>query len=184
MLFDFGASTDGIIQTAFVVQDLDAAMEHFSARLGVGPWTTVRDAGPEGQTYRGQPAQTTTHVGFGFSGHMQYELIQPADDLPSVYRDVIEDRGYGFHHFGYATPKFEEAVAAMRDDGYEIAAAVEGSGLRIAYFDTRDILPGMTELIEATDAVNTFFSGMWRASVDAGAPPAAPPLVPGSPPHS
>ena len=70
MQFDFGQPTDGIFQTAFVVEDLDAAIEQFSARLRVGPWTTVRDVGPQGARYRGEPAQATLHVGFGFAGHM------------------------------------------------------------------------------------------------------------------
>ena len=48
MLFDFGQPTDGIFQTAFVVEDLDAAIEQFSARLSVGPWTTMRAVGPQG----------------------------------------------------------------------------------------------------------------------------------------
>jgi hypothetical protein len=38
----------------------------------------------------------------GFAGHMQIELIQPLDDHPSVYRETIEARGHGFHHFGIA----------------------------------------------------------------------------------
>jgi hypothetical protein len=28
-------------------------------------------------------------LALGFSGHMCFELIQPLDDKPSVYRDVI-----------------------------------------------------------------------------------------------
>ena len=75
MRFDFGGPTDGIFQTAFVVEDLDAAMEQFSARMGVGPWTSLRDVSPEGTIYRGAPAQAALHVGFGFSGSMLYELM-------------------------------------------------------------------------------------------------------------
>ena len=55
MQFDFGQPTDGIFQTAFVVEDLDAAIEQFSSRLRVGPWTTVRNASPQGARYRGEP---------------------------------------------------------------------------------------------------------------------------------
>ena len=64
-------------------------------------------------------------VGFGFAGHMLYELIQPADDLPSVFREVVEQRGYGFHHFGYATPAYDEAVANMHAHGYETVASLK-----------------------------------------------------------
>jgi hypothetical protein len=180
MQFDFGAPTDGIFQTGFIVEDLDTAIEQFSARLRVGPWTTMRDVSPQGSFYRGEPAQATLHVGFGFAGHMLYELIQPADDHPSVYREVIQERGYGFHHFGYATTTFDDDVATMRAQGYEMAAGIEIPDLRLAYFDTRDVLPGMTELIEANEAVNASFTGIWKASLGAADGAAPPPPAPPS----
>ena len=152
MTSDWGRPTEGIFQTAFVVEDLDFAIEQFSSRLHVGPWRTFRDVGPEGALYRGEPARARLHVAFGFARHMTYELVQPADDAPSVYRDVINDRGYGFHHFGFGTKDFDEAVAAMRADGYQTVGSLELPDLRLAVFDTRDVMPGMTELIEVSDA--------------------------------
>lgn len=166
MLFDFGQPTDGLIQMAFVVEDLDAAMARFSESFRVGPWTVLRDFAGEHPRYRGEPAQARAHVALGFGGHMQYELIQPVDDLPSVHRDVITQRGYGFHHFGYATTAFDEAVEAMHRRGYEtVFTASVGSDSRVAYFDTRDILPGMTELIEASPGLNEAFTDMYRESL-------------------
>lgn len=166
MLFDFGQPTDGIIQTAFVVADLESAMTEFSGRLRAGPWTVLRDVGGPQDRYRGQPARARAHIALGFAGHMQYELIQPADDFPSVFREVIDDRGYGFHHFGCATTAFDEAVEAMHAQGYETAfSAIAPGGVRVAYFDTRDVLPGMTELIEASDTLNADFTAMYQASI-------------------
>ena len=149
---DWGRPTDGIFQTAFVVEDLEAAIEQFSVRFSVGPWRTFRDVGPEGAVYRGEPARAPLHVAFGFAGYMTYELVQPVDETPSVYREVIDDRGYGFHHFGYGTRDFDKAVAAMHAEGYQTVGSLELPDLRLAIFDTRDILPGMTELIEVKEA--------------------------------
>lgn len=166
MLFDFGQPVNGIIQTAFVVADLGSAMAEFSGRLRVGPWTVLRDVGGPEDRYRGQPAQGRAHIALGFAGHMQYELIEPADEFPSVFREVIEQRGYGFHHFGYATPAFGAAVEVMHAQGYEtVFSAVAPGGVRVAYFDTRDVLPGMTELIEASEELNAEFTAMYRASI-------------------
>lgn len=169
MLFDFGQPTDGIIQTAFVVEDLERAMEQFTTRFGVGPWTVLRDFAGDDPRYRGEPTAARAHVALGFGGHMQYELIAPADDLPSVHRDVIRERGYGFHHFGYATTSFDRTVAAMHAEGYPtVFSASVGPGSRVAYFDTRDVLPGMTELMEAGPDLNAAFTEMYRSSL---APP-------------
>ena len=54
MLSDWGRPTKGIFQTAFVVEDLDVAIEQFSTRFNVGPWTVLRDVDPEGALYRGE----------------------------------------------------------------------------------------------------------------------------------
>jgi Glyoxalase/Bleomycin resistance protein/Dioxygenase superfamily len=166
MLFDFGQPTNGIIQTAFVVADLNAAMAAFSGRLRAGPWTVLRNVGSPQDRYRDQPTQARAHIALGFAGHMQYELIQPADDLPSVFREVIEERGYGFHHFGCATTAFAGSVEVMHAQGYEtVFSAVAPGGVRVAYFDTRDVLPGMTELIESCEALNGDFTAMYKASI-------------------
>lgn len=180
MLFDFGQPTDGIFQVAFVVEDLETSIEQFSSRLDIGPWTTLRDVGPDGTTFLGKPSRARSHVAFGFCGHMAYELIQPTDNHPSVHREVIEDRGYGFHHFGRATSNFDRSLEAMSEAGYEPIGRVQLPGLRIAMLDTRDVLPGMTELIEASEAVNTSFTGMWMASLGGGGVPAPPPPAPPS----
>lgn len=165
MLFDFGQPTDGVIQTAFVVQDLDDAMQQFANMFRIGPWTVLRDFAGADPRYRGEPTEAKAHIALGFGGHMQYELIQPADDLPSVHRDVIVERGYGFHHFGYATTRFDELVGEMHGKGYEtVFSDSVGPGSRVAYFDTRDILPGMTELLEASPDLNEKFTAMYRAS--------------------
>ena len=184
MLFDFGQPTDGIFQSGFIVEEIDLAIEQFSARLNISPWTTIRDVGPQGSVYRGEPAQAILHVAFGFSGHMVYELIQQVNDVPSLYREVIDDRGYGFHHFGYATPAFDQAVAAMGAGGFDNVGGLEMPDLRLAYFDTRDVLPGMVELIEANDSVNATFTAIWKASIGERGEPAPAPTAPPSVPRS
>jgi hypothetical protein len=166
MLFGFGQPVNGIIQMAFVVEDLDRAMAEFTGRFGVRHWTVFRNFAGTDPHYHGKPTDARAHVALGFGGHMQYELIQPADDLPSVHRDVVQERGYGFHHFGCATTKFDETVKAMHDHGYETAfsATVDGTS-RVAYFDTRDVLPGMTELIEVSEALDVAFTQMYKNSL-------------------
>lgn len=180
MQFDFGGPTNGVFQSGFVVEDLDASMEQFSERLKIGPWTTMREVGPQSQTYRGAPATATISVAFAFGGHMLYELIQPLDDEPSVYQEAIKAHGYGFHHFGHATTRFDEDAAALNEQGYQAIATAEGPGLRLAYFDTSDILPGLTELIEANESANSAFTGIWRASIGEGGEAAPPPPAPRS----
>lgn len=165
MELGFGQPGNGIIQMAFVVPDLDEAMETYSQRFGVGPWTVLRDFAAEGARYRDEPARSLAHLAMGFGGHMQYELIQPADDLPSMHRETIQKRGYGFHHFGVAAEDFDGATAAYIALGYDpIFTAEVRPGFRVAYFDTQDILPGMVELMEAGRGMNEMFTPQYLAA--------------------
>ena len=80
---------------------------------------------------------------------MNIELIQPNDDSPSVYREWIERRGYGFHHWGRATSNFDRDVAKYQAAGHDLVfLAGVPSGGHVAYMDTTADLPGYVELIE------------------------------------
>lgn len=166
-LLSFGQPEDGVIQMAYTVPDLAAAMRDFTAHLRAGPWFVFRRLAGRDPRYRGERSLAANDVALGFAGHMQIELIQPLDDHPSVYRETISARGHGFHHFGIAARHLDRECAAQRAKGYELAFtdAVEGVG-RVAYFDTGGVLPGMLELIEATPELETLFNAMREAAVD------------------
>ena len=102
----------------------------------------------------------------GFAGHMNIELIQPNNTSPSVYREVIERRGYGFHHWGLGTWHFDRDVERYRAAGHELAfLAKVPSGGRVGYMDTTAQLAGFVELIELGGAFETVFNRFYRASI-------------------
>ena len=107
----FGQPDDGVIQMAYVVADLHEAIKQWSRRLRVGPWFVLEHFTCVDPVYRGRPSRADVRLAMSFAGHMNMELIQPNNDAPSVYREVIERRGYGFHHWGVATWSFDAAVA-------------------------------------------------------------------------
>ncbi len=165
-LVSFGQPDDGIIQMAYVVEDLHSAMHEWSARLKVGPWFLLdRFAGVD-PIYRGQPSSSEIALAMSFAGHMNIELIQQLNDAPSVYRETIDKRGYGFHHFGIATWAFDQEVERYSASGAELAFCLRvPSGGRVAYMDTTATLPGMTELIELGPGFEPTFNRFYRASI-------------------
>jgi hypothetical protein len=138
-LVGFGQPDDGIIQMAYVVPDIQAAMRAWIDKTGVGPWFVL---------------------------DMNIELIQPNNDAPSVYREWIERRGYGFHHWGRATWHFDRDVERYRSAGHDLVflAAVPTGG-RVAYMDTTAQMPGYVELIELGGGFEPAFSKFYRASI-------------------
>jgi Glyoxalase/Bleomycin resistance protein/Dioxygenase superfamily len=165
-LLNFGQPDDGVVQMAYVVEDIHRAMNQWVEQLKVGPWFLLeRFTGVE-PSYRGQPSQADVAIAMSFAGHMMVELIQPNNNAPSVYRETIERRGYGFHHWGIASTDVDRDVETYRKRGAELAFfARVPSGGRIAYMDTTAQLPGMVELIELGASFEPMFTGFYRASL-------------------
>jgi hypothetical protein len=162
----FDQPDDGIIQMAYIVEDLRTAIAHWTQKLRVGPWFVLERFSGVDPVYRGQPSGAEITLAMSFAGHMNIELIQTKNDAPSVYREVIERRGYGFHHWGVATWNFDAAVAQYERAGHALAFRLAvPSGGRVGYMDTTAVLPGFTELIELGGAFDEVFGGFYRASV-------------------
>jgi hypothetical protein len=165
-LVSFGQPDNGIIQTAYVVQDIQKSMVEWARQLRVGPWFLIDEFTGVNPMYRGQPLKSKIALAMSFAGHMNIELIQPLDDEPSPYREVIQKRGYGFHHWGVATNDFEHEVGRYRDAGYEVALELRvPSGGRVTYMDTSTNLAGMTEIIELGADFEPTFNRFYRESI-------------------
>jgi hypothetical protein len=165
-LVSFGQPDDGIIQMAYVVEDIHKAMDMWVNKLKVGPWFLLPHFSGEDPQYRGKPSKAEVSLAMSFAGHMNVELIQPNNDAPSVYREVLETRGPGFHHFGVATANFDRDLERHRAAGHELAFYLRvPSGGRVAYLDTTKQLPGFLELIELGAAFEPVFNTFYRASI-------------------
>ncbi|WP_374596083.1 VOC family protein [Sphingosinicella sp.] len=163
---DFGQPMGGIMQIAYIVPDITTAMKHYMPRLNCGPWFVIEHFPLLDAQYRGEPTELDITLAIGFSGSMSFELIQQNNwETPSVYTEVQQKRGWGFHHFAVSCADFDADVAKYKALGHEMALyGVAGVGARAAYMDTSDVLPGMIELIEMTDQTEAFFTMMKTAS--------------------
>jgi hypothetical protein len=165
-LVGFGQPDDGIIQMAYVVPDIQAAMRSWVDKTGVGPWFVLDHFTGIDPQYRGSASEADVSLAMSFAGHMNIELIQPNNDAPSVYREWIERRGYGFHHWGRATWQFDRDVERYRSAGHELVFLAEvPTGGRVAYMDTTAQMPGYVELIELGGGFEPAFSKFYRASI-------------------
>ena len=164
--FAFGGPRGGIIQMAYVVTDIQRAIELWIEERKVGPWFLLPNFTGVDPQYRGKPSKAGVSLAMSFAGHMNVELIQPNDDAPSVYREVLEARGPGFHHWGVASNDFDRDMARYGAEGHELAfRARVPTGGRVAYMDRGPDDPGFVELITATPGMEQVFTSFWRASV-------------------
>ena len=166
-MLGYGQPVGGIAQTAFVVPDLDEAIAHWVRDTGTGPFFVLESLLAPGQVYRGGESRADVRLAMGFAGHMLVELIAPKDTHPSVYKESIDLRGYGFHHFGIACVDVEAASAEYQARGYVEAyrAAVPTGGEVIYLDDGSGPRAGFLELLPVTPAMDATFTRFWQASL-------------------
>jgi hypothetical protein len=148
-----------VLQTAFVVPDLDEGLEHWIRVMGAGPFVVMRDFVGTDLTYRGQPSATVVDYAFGQCGEVQVQLIaQPGPGL-SIYRDMYGPGEGGFHHVCALVPldDWDSQVAAFVDAGYALAASLMTSAPAV-YFDCRADLGCFVELYGRTERSTGFFA--------------------------
>lgn len=162
----YGQPLGSIVQTAFVVRDLDAAIAHQIANCGAGPFYKLDHFLQPGQIYRGAESRADICLAMGFAGHMLIELIQPLDDHPSVYKETKDLRGFGFHHLGIACADVDATSADYQSRGYHEAyrAAVPTGGEVVYLDDGTGAAAGFLELLPVTPAMDETFTRFWESS--------------------
>jgi Glyoxalase/Bleomycin resistance protein/Dioxygenase superfamily len=163
----FGQKVGQIVQTAYVVQDIRAAIDWWLNDGKVGPWFLLDSfKGPE-QRYRDGSTEADVAIAMAFAGNMNIELIQPKDNKPSVFQEVVQRCGYGFHHVGVAVADVEAERAAYSKRGYHVVfSAPVPSGGTVYLMGDGPNAPGFVELIPATRGMDEMFTRYWRASVN------------------
>jgi hypothetical protein len=150
-------------QTAYIVPDIEAAIEDWGRQLHVGPFALCREIQPlAGSCYRGQPSgEVTMNVAFAYLGDLQLELIEQVNDTPSMYREAIDRRGYGHHHYGFCVEDFDSSYGLAVVDGFDAVVDAGAKGFaRMSYIESKSI-PGLVcEVIEWNDFTRPYFDGI------------------------
>lgn len=164
-MFEFGQAEGQIMQMAYVVEDLEASIKWWASEARTGPWFVIDNFLAPGQIYRGQPSRADARIAMSFAGHMNIELIQPLDQEPSVYKEHIDRRSFGFHHVGIAFTDMAAAIADYESRGYALAYdAPVPTGGSVAYMDDGHNDPGFIELLPVTPGMEETFTRIWRAA--------------------
>jgi hypothetical protein len=140
------ATQYSLFQQAYFVRSIDEAARKWSAAFGAGPFYMVRHHKTEEFSYRGTDVEADVSYEFGYLGDTMIQFIEQHDDQPSIYRDMFADGQEGFHHIAYLVSDFAAERQRWLDLGYELATELYADEVNAAYFDTRALNGGFTEI--------------------------------------
>jgi Glyoxalase/Bleomycin resistance protein/Dioxygenase superfamily len=136
--------TRQLFQTAYLVNDLDASIER--SLYGAGPFVVAEHHRTDTFMYRGTDTEADVSYAFGYLGDMMIQFIVQHDDQPSIYRDMYAAGSEGFHHVAYLVHDFEAEYARLSSMGFAPACRLHADNVDAAYFDTRSVNGGFTEI--------------------------------------
>jgi catechol 2,3-dioxygenase-like lactoylglutathione lyase family enzyme len=139
-------ATRTLFQTAYLVNDLDAAIHKWTELFGAGPFVVTHHHQTDRFMYRGTTQEADVSYAFGYLDDMMIQFIQQHDETPSIYREMYANGHEGYHHVAYLVHDFEAEYEHLISLGYEPACRLYADGVDAAYFDTRSVTGGFTEI--------------------------------------
>jgi catechol 2,3-dioxygenase-like lactoylglutathione lyase family enzyme len=139
-------SDRALFQHAYFVSDLETSIREWHELFGAGPFAVAPHHRTDTFVYRGTSTEADVSYAFGYLGDLMIQFIQQHDDQPSIYHDMYAPGEQGFHHVAYLVSDFAAERTRLLDMGFEVACELFADGVNAAYFDTRTITGGFTEI--------------------------------------
>jgi hypothetical protein len=138
------------VQVALVVPDLQASLQTYVERYGIGPWE-IYEFNPntvDNMLASGEPVAWSWRLALARVGGVMWELIEPLDDR-SIYAEFLVEHGPGVHHVGMAGTAFADTLAEFGEEGRVPLLSGRYRGIDFAYLPTETDLSVATEIFSA-----------------------------------
>ncbi len=141
-----------MVQVAVIVKDAEETAKKWADLLGVEvPKAVVSEPATTAKTmYRGKPTEARVKMVFFKLDNLSLELLEPVGG-PSVWREVLEEKGECVHHIAFKVEGMDEHIRNIEKKGMPLTQRgrwTEGSGGSYAYFDSEEELGVILELLE------------------------------------
>lgn len=156
------------VQIAYHVPDAAAAAQHYSARMGWGPFFLLEHIALAKSLHRGRPMPFDHTSAYGQAGELMVEFIMQHDDAPSALRDRFTAGESGIHHVACFVPSLADALERYRQQGFEVAleARTVTGNVDFALVDTSEALGHMLEVYEPSAPLQRFYNFVRSAAQD------------------
>ena len=141
-----------IVQIAIVVHDVQKYAKSYAEFFGVEvPEIIISETEDKAKTrYHGRPTKARVKQAFFRFDNIVIELLEPVGG-PSTWKDFLDNNGEGVHHIAFEVKGMDGRIAEMRDRGINLIQQGQWTtytGGRYAYFDSKDRLAVILELLE------------------------------------
>jgi Glyoxalase/Bleomycin resistance protein/Dioxygenase superfamily len=172
MIITMQAPPDSFTQIAFVTKDWRKFAQHWTDVMGAGPFFILK-LPPIEKKYRGRLVSDTFEVAISFVGETCLEIIQPVNNEPSMYREVLDSKGDGALHHTFADframddTQFNARRKKYADLGLQIACefTIPGLGHNI-FYDTLHSIGSFVELSQLSTQGFKVCQNMYEAHRD------------------
>jgi hypothetical protein len=132
-----------IRQNGYVVHDIQAAMEHWTRVLGVGPFFHLPHVACDSFQYKGQEGVPDISIALANSGDLQIELIQQHCQTPTMYKDFLDAGHEGLQHVSSWEADIDQKIADLTAQGHRIGqrGSMQDGVIKFVYFET-ELHPG------------------------------------------
>ena len=164
------AALGDVMQLAYVPDDFDAALDHWTKTMGVGPFFLIENIHLDGMKYKGEPTDACFDLALAYWGDMQIELIRPRDDHPSIYSGDYAATN-GLHHVCILVDDINAAHAACAASGAEVVIEGDFGTSKVIYVDPAPGKPGggvgnLVEILQQDKEGPDLFAIIKAASID------------------
>jgi methylmalonyl-CoA/ethylmalonyl-CoA epimerase len=136
-----------ILQVGVVVSDLEASMETYVHKYGIGPWF-IYELGPDRlqkMIVHNQLQPYRMRIALVDLGGVELELIQPLDE-GSIYAEFLREHGEGLHHLAFAVKDFDHTMELAKIQGLQVLQSAIWSDESFAYLSTQEDLGLIAEI--------------------------------------
>lgn len=152
----------------YVVEDLEATVQHLVSKLGAGPFFVVRDVPLEQVSSRGEAATFHHDSAFGQCGAVPIEIIQLKRLEPERVREGFSQLPPHLHHTAYVVAP--ERLAAAREDlercGLPAFLHATLGDVDLTYHDAARLIGHHVELHADSQGLRDFFAMIHTASME------------------
>jgi methylmalonyl-CoA/ethylmalonyl-CoA epimerase len=160
-----------VIQNAFVVRDMDAALAYWIEVMGVGPFYRIDNATYREALYRNAPASPKYSVAIAYWGDTQIELVAPTSDNPSIYKEFLDEGHDGLlHHMCVTVENMDDFRHSIEGSGFETLAELalepeghvlylRGAGQRWPLIEVGEFPPAIFDLFKRVKSASEQWNG-------------------------